>query len=107
MNSRTENDSFGNIEVPTVHFWGAQTQRSLLHFHISTETMPEEIIFALAEVKRACARVNCDLGLLEAEKAYAIIDASGEVLPCVHVRDDTLIGHMNTLDAGFGELTGK
>jgi fumarate hydratase class II len=55
MNSRTERDSFGNIEVLTNHFWGAQTQRSLLHFHISTERMPEEIIFALAEVKRACA----------------------------------------------------
>ena len=80
MNSRTERDSFGNIEVPTNHFWGAQTQRSLLHFHISTERMPEEIIFALAEVKRACARINCDLGLLKAQKAKAIIDASEEVL---------------------------
>jgi fumarate hydratase, class II len=80
VNSRTERDSFGTIEVPTNHFWGAQTQRSLLHFHISTERMPEEIIFALAEVKRACALVNCDLGLLKAEKAKAIIDASDEVL---------------------------
>jgi fumarate hydratase, class II len=80
MNSRTERDSFGNIEVPTNHFWGAQTQRSLSHFNISTERMPEEIIFALAEVKRACARVNCDLGLLKSEKAKAIIDASEEVL---------------------------
>jgi len=80
MNSRPERDSFGNIEVPTNHYWGAQTQRSLLHFHISTERMPEEIIFALAEVKRACARVNCDLGLLEDQKADAIIEASGEVL---------------------------
>jgi fumarate hydratase class II len=42
--------------------------------------MPEEIIFALAEVKRACARVNCDLGLLEDQKAHSIIDATGEVL---------------------------
>jgi hypothetical protein len=80
MNSRIERDSFGNIEVPTNHFWGARTQRSLLHFHISTERMPEEIIFALAEVKLACARVNCDLGLLKAEKAKAIIDASSDTV---------------------------
>lgn len=80
MNSRIERDSFGDIEVPANHLWGAQTQRSLLHFHISTERMPEEIIFALAEVKRACARVNCDLGLLSAQKSKAIIDASDEVL---------------------------
>lgn len=40
MNTRTERDSFGPIEVPTEHLWGAQTQRSLEHFHISTERMP-------------------------------------------------------------------
>ena len=80
MNHRPERDSFGNIDVPTNHLWGAQTQRSLLHFHVSTERMPEEIIFALAKVKSACARVNCDLGLLEDQKAKAIIDASGEVM---------------------------
>lgn len=39
MNSRTERDSFGTIEVPANHFWDAQTQRSLLYFHISTERM--------------------------------------------------------------------
>lgn len=77
MNSRTERDSFGDIEVPANHLWGAQTQRSFLHFHISTERMPEEIIFALAEVKRACARVNCDLGLLKAEKAKATFSVTG------------------------------
>lgn len=80
MNNRTERDSFGNIEVPTKRLWGAQTQRSLLHFHISSERMPDEIIFALAEAKRACACVNRDLGLLKAQKAEAIIDASEEVL---------------------------
>lgn len=59
MNSRKERDSFGDIEVPANHLWGAQAQRSLLHFDISTERMPEEIIFALAEVKRA--RAQCQL----------------------------------------------
>ena len=62
--SRKEHDSFGIIEVPAERLWGAQTQRSLEHFHISSERMPEEIIMALAEIKRACALVNRDLGLL-------------------------------------------
>ncbi len=84
MISRTERDSFGGIEVPAARLWGAQTQRSLDHFHISSERMPEEIIMALAEVKRACALVNRDLGLLQAEKADAIAQAADEVLAGQH-----------------------
>ena len=80
MDSRKERDSFGTIEVPGERFWGAQTQRSLLHFHISSERMPEEIILALAEVKRACATVNCNLDLLDETKANAIAQAADEVL---------------------------
>ena len=78
--TRTERDSFGSIEVPAGRLWGAQTQRSLEHFDISTERMPEEIILALAAVKSASARVNRDLGLLAADKATAIIAAAEEVL---------------------------
>ena len=84
MNTRIERDSFGPVEVPVDQLWGAQTQRSLEHFHISRETMPEEIIMALAEVKRACALVNCDLGLLDKEKSSAIIQAADEVLAGQH-----------------------
>jgi fumarate hydratase class II len=84
MKTRTEKDSFGDIEVPALHLWGAQTQRSLLHFHISSERMPEEIIQALAETKLACASVNHDLGLLKSEKAQAIIRAAEEVLAGHH-----------------------
>jgi fumarate hydratase class II len=80
MNYRIEHDSFGDIEVPSQSLWGAQTQRSLLHFSISTERMPDEIILALAEAKRACASVNCDLGFLPFEKAQAIIRAADEVM---------------------------
>ena len=80
MTTRTERDSFGPIEVPADQLWGAQTQRSLEHFHISTERMPGEIILALAQVKRACALVNRDLGLLNADKATAIVQAADEVL---------------------------
>ena len=78
--SRMEHDSFGSIEVPADRLWGAQTQRSLEHFDISSERMPEEIILALATVKSACARVNHDLGLLPADKATAIVTAAEEVL---------------------------
>src|SRR4051812_45206623 len=60
---RIEHDTFGDIEVPADHLWGAQTQRSLHHFHISTERMPEELLFALALTKRAAAEVNRELGL--------------------------------------------
>jgi fumarate hydratase class II len=78
--TRKESDSFGTIEVPAERLWGAQTQRSLEHFHISSERMPDEIIMALAEIKRACSLVNRELGLLSKEKASAIMQAAGEVL---------------------------
>jgi fumarate hydratase class II len=84
MTSRTERDSFGDIEVPAERLWGAQTQRSLRYFHISTERMPQELILALAAVKRACALVNRDLGLLGGEKADAIVQAADEVLAGQH-----------------------
>ena len=63
--TRIEKDTFGPIEVPAERLWGAQTQRSLHHFLISTERMPLELIVALAMVKRACALVNRDLGKLD------------------------------------------
>nr|SPS05853.1 fumarate hydratase (fumarase C),aerobic Class II [Candidatus Nitrotoga fabula] len=78
--TRTEYDTFGPIEVAADRLWGAQTQRSLEHFHISTERMPEEIILALAMVKRACASVNRDLGLLNPAKTKAIVEAADEIL---------------------------
>ena len=77
--TRTEHDSFGTIEVPADRLWGAQTQRSLEHFDISTERMPEEFVLALAAVKATCARVNQELGLLPEDKAGAIIAAAEEV----------------------------
>ena len=84
MSSRTERDSFGPIEVPAEQLWGAQTQRSLEHFRISTERMPPELIHALASVKRAAAKVNLDLGLLDDAKAIAITQAADEVLAGKH-----------------------
>jgi fumarate hydratase class II len=84
MDNRIEKDSFGPIEVPAAQLWGAQTQRSLHHFNISTERMPPELIGALAEVKRAAAAVNRSLGLLPQNKADAIMRAAQEVLDGQH-----------------------
>ena len=81
---RIEHDSFGDIEVPDERLWGAQTQRSLQYFNISTEKIPAELILSLALVKRACAVANCDLGLLPEAKAVAIIEAADEVLEGKH-----------------------
>ncbi|QUG75584.1 class II fumarate hydratase [Erwinia sp. E602] len=82
--NRIEKDSMGPIEVPADKLWGAQTQRSLEHFRISTEKMPVELVYALALTKRAAAKVNSDLGLLPAERASAIVSAADEVLADKH-----------------------
>jgi fumarate hydratase class II len=76
--TRIETDSFGPIEVPAEHYWGAQTQRSLAHFAIGSQTMPLAIVHALAMVKRASAEVNRDLGLLPANLCAAIAAAARE-----------------------------
>ena len=81
---RSEKDSMGAIDVPADKLWGAQTQRSLEHFRISTEKMPTSLIHALALTKRAAAKVNEDLGLLSEEKASAIRQAADEVLAGQH-----------------------
>ena len=82
--TRTETDSFGPIEVPADRLWGAQTQRSLQFFAISDERMPRALLMALAQVKRACAEVNADLGRLPADVAQAIVAAADEVLAGRH-----------------------
>ena len=82
--NRQERDSFGLIDVASDRLWGAQTQRSLHHFHISNERLPTELIMALAMVKRAAALVNRDLTLLAAKTANAIIAAADEVLAGHH-----------------------
>jgi fumarate hydratase class II len=91
MNTRTEKDTFGPIEVPTAHLWGAQTQRSLQNFDISGERQPTEIIRALAQVKRASAVVNRALGLQDAQKTSAIVAAADEVLAGQHPDEFPLV----------------
>lgn len=82
--TRMEKDSLGEVDVPAERLWGAQTERSRRNFRISTERMPAELVRALAEVKRACATVNRQLGLLDARKAEAVVAAADEVLAGKH-----------------------
>jgi fumarate hydratase class II len=78
--TRIETDSMGQIEVPADKYWGAQTQRSLLHFDIGYDVMPREMIRALGLLKKACALVNQDLGKLPADKAKLIAAACDQVI---------------------------
>ncbi|HSW24234.1 MAG TPA: class II fumarate hydratase [Burkholderiaceae bacterium] len=79
MSSRTEIDGFGAIDVPAQALWGAQTERSRRFFRIGLQRMPLPLIHAMAEIKRAAAEVNRDLGLLDAAKAAAIAQAAAHV----------------------------
>ncbi|HET7708269.1 MAG TPA: class II fumarate hydratase [Sphingomicrobium sp.] len=80
MNTRSESDSFGPIDVPADSYWGAQTERSIGNFPFGPrERLPIEIVHALGFVKQAAARVNARIGGLDAELAEAIQQAAGEV----------------------------
>ena len=84
---REEKDTMGIMQVPDAALWGAQTQRSLENFRISSEKMPIDQVHALAMVKKACAAVNAELGQLPGDKAKAIIAAADEVLAGTHDRE--------------------
>jgi fumarate hydratase class II len=79
-----ERDTFGEIAVPNARLWGAQTQRSLQNFRISTEKQSPELITALAVIKRAAAAVNLGLGVLDESKARAIMQAADEIIDGKH-----------------------
>jgi fumarate hydratase class II len=99
--ARTETDSMGAVEVPAEHYWGAQTERSLHHFAISSNTMPPELIRAFGILKRAAADVNAELGLLPAEKRDLIVQVAQEVV------DGTLAGEfpLRVWQTGSGTQT--
>jgi fumarate hydratase class II len=80
IKTRLESDSMGKIEVPANVYWGAQTQRSLLHFAIGRDTMPPELLRAFGTLKKACALVNQDLGKLSPDIAKLIAQAADEVI---------------------------
>lgn len=79
-NTRVESDSMGGIAVPDDKYWGAQTQRSLIHFSIGDDLMPIEVIHALGIVKKAAALTNAELEILDADKARLIIKAAEEII---------------------------
>ena len=77
---RTETDSMGSVQVPADRYWGAQTQRSLIHFSIGNDHMPTELYRAYGLVKKAAALVNAAEGRLDEPKAEAIVRAADEVI---------------------------
>ncbi len=89
MEYRIEHDSMGEVHVPANHSWGAVTQRSLSNFMISQEIMPEEIVHALIEIKRAAAIANHRLGVLSENKKQAIVRAA-----------DVILGNLNNMQGG-------
>lgn len=77
---RKESDSMGEIEVPANHYWGAQTQRSLIHFAIGDDHMPKQVYHAYGYVKKAAALVNSAAGRLEQWRADAISYVADEII---------------------------
>lgn len=78
--SRTESDSMGKIEVPADHYWGAQTQRSLVHFDIGDDVMPLQVVRAFGVLKKAAALANVELSVIPGDKGKVIAAAADEVI---------------------------
>ncbi len=78
--TRTERDSMGTFEVPADAYYGANTMRAVVNFPISDLRFPRSFIRAIGEIKKAAARVNLDLGLLDPALAHAIIAAADDVI---------------------------
>jgi fumarate hydratase class II len=77
---RSETDSMGHIDVPAEHYWGAQTQRSLIHFAIGDDRMPIEVCHAYAYIKKAAALVNAELGTIPLWKAQLIARVADDII---------------------------
>ncbi|MBQ7404518.1 MAG: class II fumarate hydratase [Lentisphaeria bacterium] len=80
MSFRIETDSMGPLEVPAEKYWGAQTQRSIIHFNIGNELIPIEVVRGLVLIKKAAAAVNTASGKLEKNLSNAMIAACDEIL---------------------------
>lgn len=81
---RTEKDSLGEVRVPAGALYGAQTQRATDNFPISGLKPWPAFVWSMAAIKRAAAKVNADLGLLDKERSDAILAASGEIMDGKH-----------------------
>ena len=85
MNYRIEKDTMGEVKVPAEKYWGAQTQRSINNFKIGNAgSMPLEIIYGFAYLKKAAAHTNCKLGVLSTEKRDLISKVCDEILEGKH-----------------------
>jgi len=80
MSFRIEKDTMGEMKVPSDKYWAAQTQRSVHNFKIGNEKMPLEVVYGFANLKKACALVNQELGRLDDAKTDAISKACESVL---------------------------
>lgn len=100
--TRTEKDSMGDVEVPLEALYGAQTQRAVMNFPVSSQRMPLGLITALLQIKKAAARANAELGTLPAAQAEAIVSACDQLLA-----EDDLIQHfpVDIFQTGSGTST--
>ena len=89
--NRTEYDSIGPVEVPANRYWGAQTQRSKLNFQIGLGRMPDEVIQAYAYLKKAAARTNHALGVLQEDKMKLISQVCDEIIDGKHSAEFPLV----------------
>jgi len=81
MSYRIEKDTMGEVKVPADKYWGAQTERSRNNFKIGTEaSMPLEVIYGFAYLKKSAAHANCDLGVLSVEKRDHISKAADDII---------------------------
>lgn len=85
MKYRIEKDTLGEVKVPSEVYWGAQTERSRSNFKIGTPaSMPLEVIYGFANLKKAAAHTNCDLGVLSEQKRDWISQVCDEILAGKH-----------------------
>ncbi len=85
MSYRIEKDTMGEVEVPAEKYWGAQTERSRNNFKIGqSASMPLEVVYGFAYLKKAAAHTNCELGVLSVEKRDLISAVCDEILEGKH-----------------------
>ena len=85
MQYRIEKDTMGDVNVPADKYWGAQTERSRNNFKIGPESsMPIEIVHAFAQLKKAAAHTNCELGVLDRDKMKLISQVCDEIIAGQH-----------------------
>ena len=85
MKFRTESDTLGKVQIPSESLWGPQTQRSINNFKIGRPgSMPIEIVYAYAILKKACSKSNHELGVIEKDKMILINKACQEIIDGKH-----------------------